>query len=83
MVMPFLDLKAQYETIKSEINEAVLDVLASGRYVLGPEVEQFEQEFAAYQNASHAAGVNSGTRALHLAFLAAGSARATKSLPSR
>jgi dTDP-4-amino-4,6-dideoxygalactose transaminase len=47
-------------------------VLESGQYVLGPEVEAFEQEFASYCGARHAVAVNSGTSALHLAFLAAG-----------
>jgi dTDP-4-amino-4,6-dideoxygalactose transaminase len=71
-VIPMVDLRAQYASIKSEIDRAVLDVLASGRFVLGPEVERFEQEFAAYCGASHGVAVNSGTSALHLALLAAG-----------
>jgi dTDP-4-amino-4,6-dideoxygalactose transaminase len=72
MTIPFIDLKAQYESIKSEIDDAVLGVLASGRYVLGPEVEKFEHEFATFQQTAHGVGVNSGTSALHLALLAAG-----------
>jgi dTDP-4-amino-4,6-dideoxygalactose transaminase len=72
MAIAFIDLHAQYESIKSEINDAVLGVLASGRYVLGPEVERFEHDFAKFQQAAYGVGVNSGTSALHLALLAAG-----------
>lgn len=68
----FLDLQAQYQRIKPEIDEAVLSVLGSGQYVLGPEVEAFEREFAAAHGAAHAVAVNTGTSALHLALLAAG-----------
>jgi len=71
-MMPFLDLKAQYASIKDEIDAAVLKVLASGQYVLGDEVAAFEEEFAAYCGAKHAIAVNTGTSALHLALLAAG-----------
>ncbi|MBI2833251.1 MAG: DegT/DnrJ/EryC1/StrS family aminotransferase [Acidobacteria bacterium] len=67
-----VDLQAQYRSIKPEIDRAVLDVLESGQFVLGPEVRQFEEEFAAYCRTRHAVGVNSGTSALHLACLAAG-----------
>ncbi|MCV3736253.1 DegT/DnrJ/EryC1/StrS family aminotransferase [Rhizobium sp. TRM96647] len=71
-MIPFLDLKAQYASLKSEIDAAVLDVLASAQYVLGEEVAQFEREFAAYCGTKHAIAVNTGTSALHLALLAAG-----------
>lgn len=71
-MIPFLDLKAQYASIKAELDEAVLRVLASGQYVLGEEVAGFEREFAAYCGTSHAVAVNTGTSALHLALLAAG-----------
>ena len=70
--MKFLDLQAQYRSIKSEIDEAVLGVLGSGQYVLGPEVEAFEREFAAAHGVAEAVAVNSGTSALHIALLAAG-----------
>jgi dTDP-4-amino-4,6-dideoxygalactose transaminase len=70
--VPFLDLSAQYQSIKSEVNAAVSGVLESGRYILGPEVEAFECEFAAYQQAAEGVALNSGTSALHLALLAAG-----------
>src|SRR5438270_11915377 len=71
-MIPFVDLKAQYATIKPEIREAIERVLDSQQFVLGPEVHAFEQEFAAYCQADHAVGVNTGTSALHLALLAAG-----------
>ncbi|KQO76281.1 DegT/DnrJ/EryC1/StrS family aminotransferase [Rhizobium sp. Leaf262] len=71
-MIPFLDLKAQYTSIKSEVDAAVLGVLASAQYVLGEEVARFEQEFASYCRVEHAIAVNTGTSALHLALLAAG-----------
>jgi dTDP-4-amino-4,6-dideoxygalactose transaminase len=71
-MIPFLDLKAQYHSIKPEIDKAVLSLLESTQYVLGSEVEGFENEFAAYCGTRHAVGVSSGTSALHLALLAAG-----------
>ena len=71
-MIPFLDIKAHYASIKGEIDAAVLGVLASGQYVLGDEVVRFEQEFADYCNVKHAIAVNTGTSALHLALLAAG-----------
>jgi len=71
-LIPFIDLKAQYRSIKHEIDAAVSSVLESSQFVLGHEVECFEKEFADYCQARHAIGVNSGTSALHLALLAAG-----------
>jgi dTDP-4-amino-4,6-dideoxygalactose transaminase len=71
-MIPLVDLRAQYQTIKSDVASAVSRVLETGQFVLGPEVEAFEQEFAAYQGASHGVAVNTGTSALHLALLAAG-----------
>jgi dTDP-4-amino-4,6-dideoxygalactose transaminase len=70
-MVPFVDLKAQYLSIKAEIDVAVASVLESGQFVLGEEVTAFEQEFAAYCNADYGIAVNSGTSALHLALLAA------------
>ena len=74
-MIPYLDLQAQYRSIKDEIDTAVLRVLDSTHYILGEEVAAFEREFAAYCQASEAIGVNSGTSALHLALLAAGIGR--------
>jgi len=71
-MIPYLDLKAQYHSIKTEIDAAVMRVLESTQYILGEEVAAFEREFAGYCQASQAIGVNSGTSALHLALLAAG-----------
>jgi len=70
--IPFLDLKAQYQSIKPEIDAAVASVLESCQFILGPEVASFEQEFAAYCGATECIALNSGTSALHLALLAAG-----------
>jgi dTDP-4-amino-4,6-dideoxygalactose transaminase len=71
-VIPFVDLKAQYQSIRSEIEPAVLRVLASGGYVLGEDVAAFERDFAAFSGASTGIALNSGTSALHLALLAVG-----------
>jgi dTDP-4-amino-4,6-dideoxygalactose transaminase len=68
--VPFLDLRAAYLELKSEIDEAVARVLNGGWYVLGPEVERFEESFAAYCDVSHAIGVADGLDALHLALRA-------------
>ncbi len=67
-----LDLKAQYRSIKPEIDAAVASVLESCSFILGPEVAAFEREFAAFSGCQFGVGVNSGTSALHLALLAAG-----------
>src|SRR5579864_9240991 len=72
MNVPFVDLRAQYEAIADELKESVLRTLDSQVFVLGPEVEAFEEEFAAYCGVRHAVAVNSGTAALHLALLALG-----------
>ena len=71
-MIPYLDLKAQYHSIKAEIDGAIAGVLESSQFVLGKEVAAFEEEFAAYSGGGQAIGVNSGTSALHLALLAAG-----------
>jgi len=72
MTIPFVDLKAQYHSIKPEIDAAVFRVLESSQFILGAEVAAFEKEFAAFCGVENAIGVNSGTSALHLALLAAG-----------
>jgi dTDP-4-amino-4,6-dideoxygalactose transaminase len=71
-MIPFVDLKAQYHSIKPEIDAAIQHVLESSQFILGEEVAAFESEFAAYCGASHAIGVNTGTSALHLSLLALG-----------
>ncbi|MDA8427764.1 MAG: DegT/DnrJ/EryC1/StrS family aminotransferase [Geobacteraceae bacterium] len=70
--VPFLDLKAQYRSIKPEILPAVHKVLEGCSFVLGEEVSSFEREFAVYQQAGFGIAVNTGTSALHLALLSAG-----------
>ena len=62
----------QYHNLKKEIDAAIQEVLESGTYVLGPKVKQFEQELAAYCKTKEAVGVNSGTDALWLVFIAMG-----------
>jgi dTDP-4-amino-4,6-dideoxygalactose transaminase len=71
-VIPIVDLKAQYASIKDEISVAIQGVLDSCQFTLGSEVSALEKEFAAYCGTKDAIGVNSGTSALHLALLAAG-----------
>jgi dTDP-4-amino-4,6-dideoxygalactose transaminase len=71
-MIPFVDLQAQYRSLKTEIDQAVLRVLDSAQFVLGPAVHEFETDFARYCQTSEAVGVNSGTSALHLSLLAAG-----------
>lgn len=72
MQIPFLDVGAAYKELKPEIDSAIARVLDSGWYILGPEVEAFEAEYAAYCEAEHAIGVANGLDALHLALLAMG-----------
>jgi len=72
MKVPFLDLHAAYLELKPEIDAAIARVLDSGWYILGPEVEAFEAEYAAYCEAEHAIGVANGLDALNLALLAMG-----------
>mgnify|MGYP000374425352 CR=1 FL=1 len=70
MKIPFLDLGAAYYELKSEIDESVARVLESGWYILGPEVEAFESEWATFCEARHAIGVANGLDALVLALKA-------------
>lgn len=72
MKIPILDLKRQYQAIKPEIDRAIARVVESGQFILGSEVEAFEQEVAQYLKVKHAIGVASGTDALWLALKAAG-----------
>ncbi len=70
MKVPILDLKQSYDALGGEIDEAVLRVARSGWYILGPEVERFESDFAAYTGARHCVGVANGLDALILALRA-------------
>ncbi len=71
-VLPTADPRAAYQAAAEEIQAAIRRVLESGRYILGPEVEAFEAEFAAYLGAAQTVAVASGTDALELALRAAG-----------
>lgn len=70
--IPFLDLREAYLELKADIDCAIARVLDGGWYILGPEVEAFEAEFAAYCEAKHAVGLANGLDALHLALRALG-----------
>jgi dTDP-4-amino-4,6-dideoxygalactose transaminase len=72
MLVPYFDLKAQYAGLREEVLAALDRVGRRAAFVLGEEVEAFEQEFAAYCGVRHCVAVNSGTSALHLALLTAG-----------
>jgi dTDP-4-amino-4,6-dideoxygalactose transaminase len=70
MNVPLLDLKAQYRSIKAEVDAAVAEVLESQHFILGPKVEQCEKAIAQYCECSHAIGVSSGTDALLACLMA-------------
>ncbi len=72
MKVNFLDLKAQYESIKGEIDAAIAQVINSSSFVLGPSVAKFEQEFAKFCQCDETVAVNSGTSALFLTLKALG-----------
>jgi len=70
--IPLVDLKAQYDSLKEDIDDAVRRVIERGEFILGPEVKAFEQEMATYLGVKYAVGVASGTEALQLALLGCG-----------
>lgn len=70
-MIPFVDLKTQYLSIKDDVLREIAAVLENTHFVLGDHVARFEAEFATYSNCEHAIALSSGTAALHLAFLAA------------
>ena len=70
--IPFLDVAAAYAELKDELDDVVRRVMASGQFILGPEVTAFEEEFAAYCRARHAIGVGNGLDALKLVLLGYG-----------
>ncbi|MBL0388012.1 DegT/DnrJ/EryC1/StrS family aminotransferase [Tumebacillus sp. ITR2] len=72
MQVPFLDLQGEYQLLGDDIRTAVLEVLASGSYILGPKGRQLEQDLAAYVGTKHALGVANGTDALLLTLEALG-----------
>lgn len=71
-VVPFVDLRSGYRAISSEIDAAIGAVLESAGFIMGPELEAFEREFADFLGAAHCVGVASGTDALALCLRAAG-----------
>src|SRR5687768_14574435 len=71
-MIPLVDLKAQYQALKPEVDAAIAAVLENAEFALGPAVDAFERDFAAYVHSAYAIAVNSGTSALHVAMLAAG-----------
>jgi dTDP-4-amino-4,6-dideoxygalactose transaminase len=69
-MIPFLNLHAAYRELKTEIDEKIASILDGGQYILGPEVEAFEEEWAAYCEAGYAVGLGNGLDALSLALRA-------------
>jgi dTDP-4-amino-4,6-dideoxygalactose transaminase len=72
MNIPLVDLKANYHSIKKDIDQAIQDVLESSSFIMGPYVKKFEDDFARFCQVKHGIGCANGTAALHLALLAAG-----------
>jgi dTDP-4-amino-4,6-dideoxygalactose transaminase len=72
MQVPLLDLKQQYQQLKDEIDSAIINVVESQRFILGPEVQELEEQFTRYLNVKYAYGVSSGTDALLIALMAIG-----------
>jgi dTDP-4-amino-4,6-dideoxygalactose transaminase len=72
MSVPLFDTSSPLRPLRAELDAAIARVLDSGHYILGPEVEAFEREFAAYCGASHAVGVANGTEAITIALRAIG-----------
>jgi dTDP-4-amino-4,6-dideoxygalactose transaminase len=70
--IPFVDLKAQYRSLKPRMDAAIQNVLDRAAFILGPETTDFENAFAAYVGVKHAIGVSSGTDALEMALRACG-----------
>lgn len=72
MEIPFVDLKAQYQVLKQEIDERIRNTLSHAMFILGPEVEESEAALSAYTGAKHTVTCASGTDALLMALLALG-----------
>ncbi len=72
MKVPFLDLKAQYQSIKHEIDPAIQEVLDSSAFVLGKAVHDFEEKFSEYHNVKHCVALSSGTDGNHVVMWALG-----------
>jgi dTDP-4-amino-4,6-dideoxygalactose transaminase len=72
MNIPLVDLKANYHSIKNEVDSAIQNVLDSSSFIMGPFVKKFEENFARFCQVKHGIGCANGTAAIHLALLAAG-----------
>ncbi len=72
MNVPVLDLKAQYESMKEEIEKKILEIASSQKYILGPEVENLEREIADYSGIKYGVGVSSGSDALIISLMTLG-----------
>jgi dTDP-4-amino-4,6-dideoxygalactose transaminase len=72
MTIPLVDLRAQYRSIKQEVNEAIQHVLTRSSFIMGEDVAAFEEEFASFCTVRHAVGVSSGSEALRLTLIACG-----------
>src|SRR5260370_30889184 len=66
--VPYIDLGAQYDSIRTEVLAALAEICESGRFAQGPATSDFEVKFAAYCGVDHCVSLNSGTSALHLAL---------------
>ncbi len=71
-VKPFFDIQAQYQAHKQEIDQAVLDVMASGKFIMGPQVRELEEQLESYTGAKHCVSCANGTDALQIALMAIG-----------
>lgn len=72
MIIPFIDLKSQYEALKPQIQERINRVLEHGQYIMGPEVKELEEKLQEYTGAKHCITVASGTEALLISLMALG-----------
>lgn len=71
-MIPFIDLKAQQDRIREDLNRRIQQVLEHGQYIMGPEVKELEDKLAAYVGVKHCVGVSNGTEALFIAMMALG-----------
>ena len=72
MQIPFMNIKRQNDPLRPEFEKALSQVMDHGRFILGPEVKEFEENFAAAHDVKYCLGTSSGTTALHLTLAAAG-----------
>ena len=72
MKIPFIDLKAQQERIRPQIEERIKKVLDHGQYIMGPEVKELEEKLAEFTGAKHVISCSSGTDALLMSLMAYG-----------